>query len=57
MKTNAPRFITWVIALVLGLAGTLGHFGVLSGFLAVNAFLLLLVGFVLLVLGTAVKGL
>lgn len=57
MKTNAPRFITWLIAFLLGLGGILGHYDIVSGFLAANAFMLLMVGFVILALSTLVKGL
>lgn len=57
MKTNAPRTITWLIALVLGLGGIIGHFSNGVKFLDANAFLLLLAGFVVLLLGTAFKGL
>ncbi len=57
MKTNAPRFITWLIAFLLGLGGILGHYGIVTGFLAANAFMLLMIGFAILVLGTLFKGL
>lgn len=57
MKTNAPRVFTWLIALVLGLGGIVGHFTNEIKFLDANDFWLLLAGFVLLILGTSIKGL
>ncbi|MDX1943212.1 MAG: hypothetical protein SFU99_21790 [Saprospiraceae bacterium] len=57
MKTNAPKVITWVIGLLLGLGGILGEFAMKSGFLTENAFWLLAAGFVVLLLGSSIKGL
>ncbi|HMN91163.1 MAG TPA: hypothetical protein PKD70_09660 [Saprospiraceae bacterium] len=57
MKTNAPRVITWVIALVLGLSGIIGQLAIKTGFLAENAFWLVAAGFVILLLGSSIKGL
>lgn len=55
MKLNAPKQIVWIIALVLGILGILGYLiplPVVTGL----AFWMVTVGFVLLVLGTALKG-
>ncbi len=57
MRTNAPRVITWVIALILGVAGIVGELVTKTGFLAENAFWLLTAAFVLLLLGSSLKGL
>ncbi len=57
MKTNAPRIITWLTALILGLAGIIGELSVKAGFLAENAFWLVVAGFVVLLLGSSIKGL
>jgi hypothetical protein len=56
MNLSEPKFITWLIAVILGVLGiiaTLVTIPVLSGF----AFWLLAAGFVLLVLATMLKGL
>jgi len=56
MKLSAPKFITWLIALILGIAGLLGFLvtiPVISGL----AFWLVLVGLALMLLATAVSGL
>lgn len=56
MKLNAPKQITWTIAVVLGLAGFLGDV-VPIGAVAPYSFWLLSVAFVLLALGTMIKDL
>jgi len=56
MRLNAPKQITWWIALVVGVIGILAHLGTipaLSGF----AFWLVAVAFVLLILATLLEGL
>ena len=56
MKPNAPKQITWWIALVVGVVGVIANLvtiPVLSGF----AFWLVVIAWVLLVLATFVKGL
>jgi len=54
MKTNAPKSITLIIAVILAVLGILGLFiPVLSG----AGFWLLLAGFVVLLAGTLLKGL
>jgi hypothetical protein len=52
---SAPKKITWIIGLISGLLGIIGHF-VQIQFLSVNSFVLLLVGFVVLAIGTTFKG-
>ena len=54
MKLSAPTQIVWIIAVILGVLGLLGHFaGVpVGGY----SFELLAVGFILLTLGTMLKG-
>lgn len=56
MKLSKPKVITWWIAVILGVVGILSTILPIPA-LAAYAFWLLAVGFVLLVLGTALKGL
>jgi hypothetical protein len=56
MRLNAPKQITWVIAVVLGVVGILSYFVTIPG-LSPSAFWLVAVGFVILALGTFVEGL
>ena len=59
MKLSAPKVITWVVALVVGVIGILIHVGSLS-IVAVPfglGFWLVVVAFVLLLLATLMKGL
>ena len=56
MKLSAPKQITWWIAVVIGVLGilaTLVTIPVLSGF----AFWLVVIGFLLLAVATAIEGL
>jgi heme/copper-type cytochrome/quinol oxidase subunit 1 len=56
MKLSAPKVITWWIAVIVGAIGILASLvtiPVLSGF----AFWLVVIGFVLLALATAIEGL
>ena len=56
MKLSPPKFVIWLISLILGIAGLLGYLVVIpvvSGL----AFWLVVVGLALLLLATAVKGL
>ncbi|MCL2596530.1 MAG: hypothetical protein FWD66_02480 [Paludibacter sp.] len=55
MKTNAPRFITLIIALILAVLGLIGYF--IGGTLGTFAFWLVLFGFVVLFAGSILKGL
>ena len=59
MKLSAPKVITWVVALIVGVIGILIHVGSLS-VVAVPfglGFWLVVVAFVLLLLATLMKGL
>ena len=56
MKLNAPKRVTWWIAVVLGVLGIVGEY-VPLGIISDNAFLFVAIGFVLLALATFIKGL
>ena len=56
MKLNAPKQITWTIAVILGVVGILGKVVPIAA-VAGNAFWLVTVGFLLLTLGTMLKDL
>ena len=56
MKVSAVKYITWVIALVLGVLALLGHFGTISG-LAQYAFWLAIAGLGLMLVGSLVRNL
>lgn len=56
MKLSRPKIITWWIAVILGVLGILAFLGTLP-VLAAYAFWLVVAGFVLLVLGTLLRGL
>ncbi len=56
MKTNAPKSVIWIIAVVLGALGLAGKFVYIAD-ISPNAFWLVAVGFVLLALGSILKGL
>ncbi len=55
MKASAPKKNVWILGLVLGTLGIVGHF-VQIQFISEYQFWLLLAGFVLLALGTMFKG-
>lgn len=55
MKPSAPKKIIWIIALVAGILGIIGKYTSAVSELSANSFSLLLVGFVLLALGTTFK--
>jgi predicted membrane channel-forming protein YqfA (hemolysin III family) len=56
MKTNAPRTITLIIALILAIVGIIGVVAKIA-FLAPLAFWLVVAGFVVLLAGSLFKGL
>ncbi len=56
MRLNAPTQLVWVIALVLGVLAFIGML-VSIPFVSANAFWVLFVGWLLLVLATLLKGL
>jgi len=57
MKLNAPKKITWWISLVLAIIAIIVYFTKFLGSLEPHVFIILLVAFILLWLGTFVKGL
>ena len=56
MKLNAPKQITWWIAIILGVLGVIGTF-VAIPFVSCYAIWFVVVGLVLLALGNFLKGL
>ena len=54
MLPSAPSKFVWIIGLILGILGIIGHF-VSVDFLTTYNYWLLLAGFVLLALGTTFK--
>jgi len=56
MKLSAPRKGTWTIAILIGAASILSHYGGLSiPIIADATFLLLTLSFLILLLGTVLK--
>lgn len=55
MKLNAPKQITWIIALVLGVVGLVGYL-VTIPVLSVAAFWIVLAALVLMLLATLIEG-
>ncbi|MFC1569007.1 hypothetical protein ACFL4L_02125 [bacterium] len=55
MKLSAPKTVVWWIATILGGLGVIGHFVDIS-FLTANTWWLVAIGFILLFLGTLLKG-
>lgn len=55
MRLSAPKKGVWWIALILSVLGLIGHLVVVP-VLTVLSFWLVLVGYILLLLGTAMKG-
>jgi len=53
-RPSAPKKITWIIGLVCGIAGMIGHYASVK-YLTENSFILLLVGFVVLAVGTTFR--
>lgn len=56
MKLSAPTKFIWLLALIVGIVGIIGHF-VSLGVITEYNYWLLLAGYVLFVLGTTFKGL
>lgn len=52
---SSPKKITWIIGLAAGILGIIGHSTQVE-FLTDNNFILLLVGFLVLAVGTTFKG-
>lgn len=51
---SAPKKITWIIGLACGILGIIGHYANVQ-FLSENNFTLLLIGFIVLAVGTTFK--
>ncbi len=51
MKLSAPTQILWVFAVIVGISGIIGHLTPVK-YLTEHQFLLVMIGFVLLVIGT-----
>lgn len=56
MKLNAPKQSTYWIALILAIIAVIVHWIGIIGFLAPYTFIILLVGFIIIWLGTFLKG-
>lgn len=56
MQLSSPKMITWVIAVVLGVIGILANLVALPVISATFGFWLLVIAFLLLVAGSALKG-
>lgn len=56
MRLNAPKKLTWWISLVLAVIALIAELVVIPGLSVIN-FWVLLVGFVLIILSTSLKGL
>jgi hypothetical protein len=57
MKFKSPMKITWIIAVILGVLGTLPVFGVKLPIVGAYSTYLLIAAWVLLALATVIKGL
>ena len=56
MDLSAPKTITFIVAVVLAALGVAGHYGLVAA-TAPHAFLLLVVGFIVLAVANLVRGL
>lgn len=56
MKTNAPKQVTWLIALIVGLLGLIGHF-VNIPYVTEYQYWLVVIAWAILVLANMMKGL
>ena len=54
INPSSPKKITWLIGLLVGFLGIIGHF-VTVPFLSENNYFLLLIGFLVLAAGTTFK--
>jgi len=57
MKLSAPKQITFLISLIIAVIAVLVQWTGILSFIPIGSFILLLIGFILLALGTYVKGL
>jgi len=51
---SAPKKLTWIIGIIFGVLGIIGHYTRID-FLSEHNYVLLLIGFVVLALGTIFK--
>ncbi len=54
-KPSAPKKITWIIGIIAGALGIIGHFARID-ILSEYSYALLLIGFIVLAVGTTFKG-
>ncbi len=54
-KPSAPKKITWIIGLISGVLGIIGHYARVD-ILTEHNYMLLLIGFIVLAVGTTFKG-
>ena len=52
---SAPKKITWIIGIISGILGIIGHYAQVD-ILTQHNYILLLVGFIVLAVGTTLKG-
>ncbi len=52
---SAPKKITWIIGIIFGILGIIGRFAQVD-ILTEHHFALLLIGFIVLAIGTTLKG-
>ncbi|MCI0494339.1 hypothetical protein L0Z72_04980 [candidate division KSB1 bacterium] len=57
MKLSAPKQITYLISVIIAIVAVVGKYFVVNQFFAANAFIFLIVAFVILALANFVKGL
>ena len=56
MANNAPKNLTWLVAVILGALGIIGHFVVIP-VVTPNQYWFVVAGFVILAIATKLKGL
>jgi hypothetical protein len=55
MKVSAVKYVTWVIALVLGVIALLGHWKTIGGAIADNAFWFAIAGLALMLVASLIR--
>jgi hypothetical protein len=56
-RVTAVKYVTWVISLVLGVIALLGHYAVITGTIAANAFWFAIAGLALMLVASLVRNL